>query len=90
MRADMATKADIARREGEIADVKSEVRSLRADVPSDLLLLEKRLGDQIATLDRAVMQYHASAIGHGGLHSELEERIIRIEDRLNRFSPEGH
>jgi hypothetical protein len=52
----MATKDDIA-------DVRSEVHSLRADVASDMTSLEKRLGDQISTLRRAVMEYHSSTIG---------------------------
>jgi hypothetical protein len=45
------------------ADVRSEVHSLRADVASDLMTLEKRLGEQIVGLRRAVMEYHSSAIG---------------------------
>jgi hypothetical protein len=89
MRAEMATKGDISRLDGkiadvrsEIADVRSEVHSLRADVASDLVLLEKRLGDQIATLRRSVMEYHSSVIGHGVLYSEIEERVRRIEQHL--------
>ena len=76
------------------ADLRSEMRSLRADVASDLLILEKRLGDQIVGLRRTVMEYHSSAIGHGVLFTELEEkvrtteqhydeRIRRIEQHLN-------
>ena len=86
MRAEMATKEDLAsvRSElgSEIADVRSEVHSLRADVASDMVLLEKRLGDQIATLRRAVMEYHSSTIGHGVLYSEIEDRVRRIERHL--------
>ena len=47
IRATMATK-------DELADLRSEVHSLRADVASDLLTLEKRLSDKIAGLRRAV------------------------------------
>jgi hypothetical protein len=76
------------------ADLRSEMRSLRADVASDLLILEKRLGDQIVGLRRTVMEYHSSAVGHGVLFTELEEkvrtteqhydeRIRRIEQHLN-------
>ena len=94
MRANMATKDDlkseiagvrseIADVRSEIADVRSEVGSLRADVASDLLTLEKRLSDQIATLRRAVMEYHSTAIGHGVLFTEIEERVRRIEQHLN-------
>jgi hypothetical protein len=55
-----------------------------------LIPLEKRLGDRIALLNRAVMQCHASAVGHGVLYSELEERIIRLEGGMNRVAPEAH
>ncbi len=86
----MATKADIA-------DIRSEMNSLRADVASDFVGLEKRLSDQekrlsdqIAGLRRAVMEYHSSAIGHGVLISEFEERLRRVEQHLNLPSPETH
>jgi hypothetical protein len=89
MRADMAAvRADMAgvntkmATKDDIADVGSEVHSLRADVASDMLSLEKRLGDRIATLNRAVMEYHSSAIGHGMLYSEIDERVRRIEQHL--------
>jgi hypothetical protein len=76
VRSTMATKMDIA-------DLRSEIGSLRADVASDLIVLEKRLGDRIATLNRAVIEYHSSAVGHGVLYSEIEERVRRIEKHLN-------
>jgi hypothetical protein len=82
MRAEMATKSDVAAVREEVADVRSEVHSLRADVASDMLSLEKRLGDRIATLNRAVMEYHSSTIGHGVLYSEIDERVRRIEQHL--------
>lgn len=90
MRAEMATKEDFARLDARIEDVRSEVHSLRADVASDLLTLEKRLGDQIATLRRAVMEYHSSAIGHGVLISEFEDRLRRVEPHLNLSPPGAH
>ena len=70
------------------ADVRSEVHSLRADVASDLMTLEKRLGDQIVGLRRAVMEYHSSAIGHGVLLTEFEERLRRLERHVG-LPPEG-
>jgi hypothetical protein len=73
MREVMATKNDIA-------DVRSEIHSLRADVASDMLTLEKRLSDQIVGLRRSVMEYHSSAIGHG---------VRRLEQHAG-LSPEGH
>ena len=65
------------------------MRSLRADVASDMIDLEKRLNDQIAGLRRAVMEYHSSAIGHGILISELDERLRRVEQRLD-IAPDAH
>lgn len=70
------------------ADVRSEVHSLRADVASDLMTLEKRLGDQIVGLRRAVMEYHSSSIGHGVLLTEFEERLRRLERHVG-LPPEG-
>lgn len=76
VRADMATKADVARLEtrleNKISDVDAKVMSLAANVASDFLTIEKRLSEQIAGLRRAVMEYHSSAIGHGVLFTEIE------------------
>jgi hypothetical protein len=82
MREDMATKADIA-------DVRSEIHSLRADVASDLLVMRKEIGEQIVGLRRAVVEYHSSVIGHGTIISELEARVRRLEQHLN-LSEEAH
>ena len=82
MRAEMATKGDVARADSNMADLRAEVRSLAADVASDMMDMEKRLGDRIATLNRAVMEYHSSTIGHGVLYSEIDERVRRIERHL--------
>jgi hypothetical protein len=95
------TKVDRADLTSEIADVRSEVCSLRADVASDMMTLEKRLGDQIVGLRRQVMEYHSSVIGHGVLFTELEERfrtseqqtderIRRIEQHLNLPTHDKH
>ena len=82
MRGEMAETRSVMATKDDIADVRAEIRSLGADVASDMLTLEKRLGDQIATLRRAVMEYHSSTIGHGVLYSEIEERVRRIEQHL--------
>ena len=94
MRGDMATKKDVDGLRSEItglhskiADVRSEVHSLRADVASDLLTVEKRLSDQIVGLRRAVVEYHSSAVGHGMLISEFEERLRVVEQRLDIRRP---
>ncbi len=83
MRADMATKADIA-------ELKSDMHSLRADVASDLLTAQarndaehKNTRDQIVGLRRAVIEYHSAALGHGVLISELEARVRRLEQHLS-------
>jgi chromosome segregation ATPase len=93
MREDMSTKKDISdvkadvdslRRDltNKIADVRSEVKSLRADVASDLISVEKRLGDRISHLNRAVIEYHSTAVGHGLLYTEIDERLRRVEEQL--------
>ncbi len=82
IRKDMATKSDIA-------DVRSEVNSLRADVASDLMTMEKRLSERITHVNRAVMEYHSSTIGHGLLYSEIDERLRRVEQHL-KLPSEGH
>jgi hypothetical protein len=72
------------------ADLRSEIHSLRADVASDLLTFEKRMSDQFVALRRAAMEYHSTAVGHGLLYSELEERVRRIEQRLEMPGAETH
>ena len=90
MRAEMATKADIA-------DLRSEIHSLRADVASDLIEVRreitgvrKDLGEQIVGLRRAVVEYHTSVIGHGILISELEARLRRVEQHLELPPLDAH
>jgi len=94
-------RADLGRMDNKMdnlgADLRSEMRSLRADVASDIASLqqrlsdqEKRLSDQIAGLRRGVMEYHSSAIGHGVLISEFEERLRRVEQHLNLPPPDRH
>jgi hypothetical protein len=72
IRADFATKSDL----------NSEIRTLRADVASDMLSMHKELSEQIVGLRRAVMEYHSSVIGHGVLISELEARLRRVEQHI--------
>ncbi|MDE3175527.1 MAG: hypothetical protein KGM15_05380 [Pseudomonadota bacterium] len=72
------------------ADLRSDMHSLRADVASDLLTLEKRLNDQLVALRRSVMEYHSTAVGHGLLYSELEERVRRLEQRLDLAPSDRH
>jgi len=79
----MATKDDIARLDQNIDRLDQKVGILRADVASDLAEIEKRLSDRIGHLQRAVMEYHSSAIGHGVLLSEFDERLRQVERRLD-------
>ncbi|WP_442755836.1 hypothetical protein ACNHKD_04045 [Methylocystis sp. JAN1] len=70
-------------------ELRSDMQSLRADVASDMLNLERRLGDQIVGLRRAVVEYHSSAVGHGVLLNEFEERLRRLERHVG-LPPETH
>jgi hypothetical protein len=70
-------------------ELRFEINTLRADVASDMMSLEKRLGDQIVGLRRSVMEYHSSVIGHGVLLTELEERVRRLEQHTG-IAPKRH
>jgi chromosome segregation ATPase len=82
------------------ADMRSEMNSFRADVASDFAIMRKETSDQIAALRketreqivgvrRALTEYHSAVVGHGILISDLEERVQRIEQRLE-MSPGAH
>jgi hypothetical protein len=83
IRSEMATKK-------ELAEVRDSVETLRADMTSDMISLEKRLTERVNHLNRAVMQYHSSAVGHGVLISEFEERLLRVEQHLKLPPHETH
>lgn len=87
LRENMAAKDDIS-------DLRSEIRSLRADVASDLHTLDakidttrKDISEQIVGLRRAVINYHSSVVGHGNIIADLEARIRRVEQRLGLDEP---
>lgn len=89
-------RENMASRDG-VADVRSEMKSLRADVASDIYQLDAKidksrgeLGDQIVGLRRAVIEYHSSVIGHGMIISELEARMRRVEQHLELPPIEAH
>jgi hypothetical protein len=104
IRAEMATKAELGELRAEMAtkaELKAEIQSLRADVASDLLAMQarsdaehkatrKQLGEQIAGLRRAVVEYHSVVIGHGVLISELEARMRRVEQHLDLPAFDAH
>ena len=83
----LATKDEL---QALTADLRSEMHSLRADVASDLLTSERRMSEQFVALRRSVMEYHSTAVGHGLLFSELEERVRRIEQRLDMTPSDRH
>jgi hypothetical protein len=89
LRGEVSVIRDTMATKNDIADVRSEINSLRADVASDMLSLEKRVGGQVAGLRRSVMEYHSSAIGHGIPPTELEERVRRLEQHTG-LTPGGH
>jgi hypothetical protein len=82
MRAELATKADLAQVaesvRTEVADLRSEV----VEVKSDMLTVRKELGEQIVGRRRAVIDY-PPVIGHGVIISELEAPVRRVEQHLN-------
>ena len=69
---------------------KSDLRSLRVDVASDLVVGRKETVEQIVGLRRAVIEYHSSVIGHGIIISELEARVRRVEEHLNLPTSDTH
>ncbi len=92
MRAEMATKGELAELKAELT---SELHSLRADVASDLATLDakidrtrKDLSDQIVGLRRAVVEYYTTVVGHGVLISDMEGRLRRVEQTLG-LGPEA-
>jgi len=90
LRADVANvKTDMATK-SELAELRSDIHSLHADVASDLATMQakndaehKVTREQIVGLRRAVVEYHPVVIGHGVLISELEARVRRVEQHLN-------
>ena len=66
-------KGEVQTLKAEIA-TKSDLQSLRADVASDMLAMQRDTREQIVGLRRAVIQYHSAVVGHGVIISELEER----------------
>ena len=74
-------KADVQNLKAGTA-TKSDLHSLRADVASDMLTMQRDTRDQIVGLRRAVVEYHSAVVGHGIIISEREERVRRLEQHL--------
>jgi hypothetical protein len=98
-------RGDVARVDGKVdavnaelkAELRSEIQSLRADVAADFIAvnggmdaMRKEIGEQIAGLRRAVVEYHSAVLGHGVLISELEARVRRIERHLSLPEADAH
>ncbi len=81
-------KSEVQTLKAEMA-TKSDLQSLRADVASDMLAMQRDTREQIVGLPRAVIQYHSAVVGHGVIISELEERVRRLEHHLNLPSLES-
>jgi len=95
MRAEIADIKSQMATKSELAEVRAEIVSLRADVASDLLAMQakadaehKATRQTIEGLRREVFEYHSSVVGHGVLISELDARTRRIEEHL-RLPPIG-
>ncbi|HKI14824.1 MAG TPA: hypothetical protein VKA12_07425 [Roseiarcus sp.] len=75
-------KSEVQTLKEEMA-TKSDLQSLRADVASDMLAMQRDTREQIVGLRRAVIEYPSAVVGHGVIISELEERVRRLEQHLN-------
>ena len=86
IKSQMATKT-------ELAELRADFNSLRADVASDLLIMQVKadaehkatrdyVREQISGLRREVFEYHSVVVGHGVLISEHDTRLHRVERHL--------
>jgi hypothetical protein len=88
--------ADMTDVRSEVLDIrenmatKSDLGSLRADLAADFIQFRKEVGDQVAGLRRAVVEYHSSVLGHGVLISDIDTRLRRVEQHLNLPTPDPH
>ena len=73
----------------DVAELRGDFHSLRADVASDFLAMQakeaaehKATREQVVGLRRAVVEYHSAVLGHGVLISDLEARVQRLEQKV--------
>ena len=97
LRADIRdVKVEVQTLNGEVKTLKAEMatksdlHSLRADVASDMLTMQKDTREQIVGLRRAVVEDHSAVVGHGLIISELKARVRRLEQHLNLPSLAAH
>lgn len=64
----------------DVREMKSDMRDMKADIRK----LDQTKADKadVTALRQALTEYHSSALGHGVLISEMEDRIRRIERHL--------
>ncbi len=74
-------KSELQSQRREMA-TKSDLHSLRADVTSEMLTMQKDTREQIVGLRRTVVEYHSAVVGHGLVIGEHEERVRRLEQHL--------
>lgn len=72
----------------EVANRTVQLSEQMARLEHGMAEMKQELGrkadkDDVATLRQAVTGYHASVMGHGILISELDDRVRRIERRLD-------
>lgn len=65
---------------------KSEVADLRAELRGSITDLRGEMRASIADLRQTIVEYHSSVIGHGILISELDERVRRLERRVDAMN----
>ena len=72
LRADVqSVKVELKATREEMA-TKADLNSLRADVASDLLNMQKETREQIVGVRRALIEYHSSVVGTGCLSANCK------------------
>ena len=76
-------RADVARVDDKVETLRADVAADFVEVRKEFVAVRKEMGEQIAGLRRAVVEYHSAVLGHGVLISELEARVRRIGQHLS-------
>ena len=62
---------------------KSDLQSLRADVASDMLTMQKETRDQIVGLRRAVIEYHSAVVDMGSSSANSKSGFALLTQHLD-------